>query len=215
MGGSSFPDLDQGMRSHQGRVGLRRAPPPEPSQDALPEERRARDGPLPEPPVCVNDDSRARAGKRRRAGLHRTTERGHHVSTYRRRTGWLRSGRARPSACGDAGRPIRGPAHPRPGDPGGRVPMDALDVDRREADRYLTTLSARLTAKGLQVHYQRLEGSPTELIAEHARSQDADLIAVASHGHGGVRGTRFGRVAEVIILTAPCSLLIVRVDGAR
>ena len=90
------------------------------------------------------------------------------------------------------------------------VSMDALDADRREADRYLTALSASLTAKGLQVHYQRLEGSPTELIAEHARTQDADLIALTSHGQGGVPGTRFGRVAEAVILTAPCSLLIVR-----
>jgi nucleotide-binding universal stress UspA family protein len=92
------------------------------------------------------------------------------------------------------------------------VSMDALDADRRESDRYLTDLSTRLTTKGLQVHYQRLEGSPTELIAEHARTQDADLIALTSHGQGGLRGKRFGRVAEAIILTAPCSLLIVRAD---
>jgi nucleotide-binding universal stress UspA family protein len=96
--------------------------------------------------------------------------------------------------------------------PAAGVSADALDADRREADRYLTDLSARLTAKGLQVHYQRLEGSPTELIAEHARTQDADLIALTSHGRGGSPGTRFGRVAEAIILTAPCSLLIVRTD---
>jgi len=44
------------------------------------------------------------------------------------------------------------------------VSADALDADRREADRYLTVLSTRLAAKGRQVHYQRLEGSPTELI---------------------------------------------------
>jgi nucleotide-binding universal stress UspA family protein len=96
------------------------------------------------------------------------------------------------------------------------VSSDALDADRREADRYLTALSTCLTAKGLQVHYQRLEGSPTELIAQRAGAQDADLIALTSHGHGGVPGARFGHVAEAIILTAPCSLLIVRADdGAR
>jgi nucleotide-binding universal stress UspA family protein len=89
---------------------------------------------------------------------------------------------------------------------------DALDADRREADHYLTDLYNRLTAKGLQVHYQRLEGSPTELIAEHARTLGADLIALTSHGRAGVRGARFGHVAEAVILTAPCSLLIVRAD---
>src|SRR3954453_22972824 len=65
------------------------------------------------------------------------------------------------------------------------VSADALDADRRETDRYLTALSTSLTAKGVQVHYQRLEGSPTELIAEHARTQDADLVALTSHGLGG------------------------------
>jgi nucleotide-binding universal stress UspA family protein len=94
------------------------------------------------------------------------------------------------------------------------VSEDAVDADRREADRYLTDLSHRLTAKGLQVHYQRLEGPPTELIAEHARTLDADLLALTSHGRSGVRGTLFGHVTEAVILTAPCSLLIVRVDKA-
>ena len=59
---------------------------------------------------------------------------------------------------------------------------------------------------------QRLEGPPTELIAEHARMQDADLIALTTHGRSGVRGALFGRVAEAVILTAPCSLHIERVD---
>jgi nucleotide-binding universal stress UspA family protein len=95
------------------------------------------------------------------------------------------------------------------------VSMDTLDADRREADRYLTDLSNRLTTQGLQVHYQRLEGPPTELIAEHARTQDADLIALTAHGHSGLRGTLFGHVAEAVILTTPCSLLIVRVDKAQ
>ena len=88
---------------------------------------------------------------------------------------------------------------------------EALDEDRREADHYLPTLSNRLTAKGLQVRYQRLEGPPTELIAEQARTQNADLIALTTHGRAGVRGALFGRVAEAVILTAPCSLHIVRI----
>ncbi len=87
---------------------------------------------------------------------------------------------------------------------------DALDADRRAADHYLTDRYDRLTAKGLRVHYQRLEGPPTELIAEHARTQGADLIALTAHGDAGPRGMPFGRVAEAMILTAPCSLLIVR-----
>lgn len=93
------------------------------------------------------------------------------------------------------------------------ISPEALDADRREADHYLTAVYDRLTAKGLQVHYQRLEGPPTELIAEHARAQDADLIALTTHGRGGVQGALFGRVAEAVILTAPCSLHIERVDG--
>jgi nucleotide-binding universal stress UspA family protein len=90
---------------------------------------------------------------------------------------------------------------------GGSVNTDA---DRREADRYLTALYKHLRAKGLQVHFQRGEGDPAELILAYAREQDADLLILSTHGRGGTRRTGLGSTAEAIIRSAPCPVLLVR-----
>jgi nucleotide-binding universal stress UspA family protein len=94
-------------------------------------------------------------------------------------------------------------------------PLDApaaLVAERREADRYLAGWYDRLTAKGLRVHYQRPEGPPAALIVEHARNQDADLIALTPQGRDGPRAPTLGSVAEAVIHAAPCPVLLVRVD---
>ena len=94
-------------------------------------------------------------------------------------------------------------------------PVVTLDAERREADRYLTGLYDRLTAKGLRIHYQRPEGPPAELIVEHARMLDADLIALTTHGRSGLQRLVFGSVAEAVIRSAPCPVLVVRVEAQR
>jgi nucleotide-binding universal stress UspA family protein len=91
----------------------------------------------------------------------------------------------------------------------GPDPAGALDAERREADRYLAAWYGRLTAKGLRVHYERPEGPPAPLIAEHSRNQDADLIVLTSQGQGRASGPAVGRVAEALIQSAPCPVLLV------
>jgi nucleotide-binding universal stress UspA family protein len=90
----------------------------------------------------------------------------------------------------------------------------ALDAERREADRYLAALHDRLRAQGLAVHYQRPEGPPAAAILEHAHNQDADLIALTSHGHSSGRGRALGSVAEAIVQTAACPVLVVGGDDS-
>ena len=84
------------------------------------------------------------------------------------------------------------------------------DADRREADRYLTALHEYLRAKGLQVHYQRAEGDPAELIPAFAREQDADLLIIGARGRGGAQHPALGSVAEATIRNAPCPVLLVQ-----
>jgi nucleotide-binding universal stress UspA family protein len=87
--------------------------------------------------------------------------------------------------------------------------IEALDAERREADRYLAGLYARLAAKGLQVHYQRQEGAPAALITEQARHQAADLIVLTRRGRSRAPERAVGSVAEAVLHTAPCSVLVV------
>jgi nucleotide-binding universal stress UspA family protein len=87
--------------------------------------------------------------------------------------------------------------------------VGTLDAERRETDRYLTRLYARLAAQGLRVHYQRREGAPAAVIAEYARHQAADLIVLTRCGRSNVPERAIGSVAEAVSHTAPCSVLLV------
>jgi nucleotide-binding universal stress UspA family protein len=52
-------------------------------------------------------------------------------------------------------------------------------------------------------------GRPAAVIVEAAKRWSADLIAMGSHGRGGVECMLFGSVAEGVIRHAPCAVLIV------
>ncbi len=91
--------------------------------------------------------------------------------------------------------------------------VEALDADRRDADRYLAGLYDRLTATGLRVHYQRPEGPPAALVLQHARQQDADLIALTPRGRSSKRTPTLGSVAAAVVRAAPCPVLLVRGDA--
>jgi len=74
-----------------------------------------------------------------------------------------------------------------------------LEVD--ELKRYRAQQAVRL-------------GDPRILIPEYARAEPIDLIAMATHSRSGVAHFFLGSVAERVIRTAPCPVLVVR-DGAR
>jgi len=87
---------------------------------------------------------------------------------------------------------------------------------RREALDYLSPRCEQLEQEGLAVSCCTPEGSAVESIVEHARAVDADLIAVTTHGRGGLGRLVFGSVAEAVLRSAPCPVLLVRVqDGSE
>jgi universal stress protein A len=48
------------------------------------------------------------------------------------------------------------------------------------------------------------------VIAGYARKEGADLIVIASHGRSGLRHLLMGSVAEQLLRTAPCPVLVIR-----
>jgi nucleotide-binding universal stress UspA family protein len=52
-------------------------------------------------------------------------------------------------------------------------------------------------------------GSPLEEIVRYARSRDIDLIAMGTHGRGGVKRLVIGSVAEHVVRDATCAVLTV------
>jgi universal stress protein A len=48
------------------------------------------------------------------------------------------------------------------------------------------------------------------VIAGYARKEGLDLIVIASHGRSGLRHLLLGSVAEQLLRTAPCPVLVIR-----
>ena len=62
----------------------------------------------------------------------------------------------------------------------------------------------------LNVQVRRARASLAESVAETAKTWDASLIVVGTHGRKGVRRALMGSGAEHIIRLAPCPVLVIR-----
>jgi len=101
-----------------------------------------------------------------------------------------------------------------PGEPG--IPMSTEGAARRtrkeesEADDYLRRIAEPMREKGLDVQCVVLPGIAGETITNYARENGCKLIAIATHGHGGVRRLVLGSTADFVLHHSSVPLLIVR-----
>uniref|UniRef100_A0A7C2B3R0 Universal stress protein n=1 Tax=Thermomicrobium roseum TaxID=500 RepID=A0A7C2B3R0_THERO len=86
-----------------------------------------------------------------------------------------------------------------------------LDV---AAEEFLAEQLAVLEQLGVQARaVVRLGRAEEELVAEATR-WPAPVLVVASHGRGGLGRAVLGSIADRVLRTAPCPVLVVRVGGA-
>ena len=85
-----------------------------------------------------------------------------------------------------------------------------LDADEEEAASYLGAIAADLRSDGLDVTTEHPAGQAKEVIVETAQRLDADLIALTTHGRGGLEKLVFGSVAESVVRKSTCAVLLVR-----
>jgi nucleotide-binding universal stress UspA family protein len=74
---------------------------------------------------------------------------------------------------------------------------------------------AAARGRGVQARWLLKTGSPTEGIVEAAREEAADLLVVGTHGRSGVSRLVIGSVAERVVRSAPCPVLIVKPQPRR
>lgn len=99
---------------------------------------------------------------------------------------------------------------------GGVVPLVPDDIVRLndQADAYLTGVAKRLREDGLSVETRLAEGEgAATMIAAMADELDADLIALATHGHGGFRRAMIGSVADKVLRSSGLPLMVLRPDS--
>lgn len=77
-----------------------------------------------------------------------------------------------------------------------------------EAEQGLARLQGRFT--GIPVSTEVLFGNPARCIVTAAKTNDADLIVMGTHGHGPVMHLMMGNVAERVVRMSPVPVLTVR-----
>ena len=81
----------------------------------------------------------------------------------------------------------------------------------KAAEAYLKNIVSRLSEeKRLRAEYLTLEGLVAETIVEYAQNNKVDLIAIATHGLGGLRRLAFGSVADFVLRNSNVPLLVIR-----
>jgi nucleotide-binding universal stress UspA family protein len=90
-----------------------------------------------------------------------------------------------------------------------------LEAEAMPARAYLADVAAGLRARGLVVHERVLHGPVAPTIAGIGQEDNADLIAIASHGSGGVTRLLLGSVATGVVQRASVPILVVRPEAVR
>jgi nucleotide-binding universal stress UspA family protein len=92
----------------------------------------------------------------------------------------------------------------------------ALEDGREASLAYLDAMKTRLEAQGLRVETETLLGAhPAPGILRYAEEHPVDLIAVATHGRGGLPRLFLGSVADKVLRAATVPILVVRPATAK
>jgi nucleotide-binding universal stress UspA family protein len=93
----------------------------------------------------------------------------------------------------------------------------AEDVEklRANAEAYLASVAAALRDQGVRVAIQVRVGEAVPEILAGAREVEADLIAMTTHGRGGLGRLLFGSVAEAVLRQAEIPVFMMRQTKAQ
>jgi len=81
---------------------------------------------------------------------------------------------------------------------------------RMQAGEAVASARKTLTPTGLDIYHATPMGDPRVTILEEAKTCDADLIVLGSHGRHGLERFLMGSVAEAVAANATCSVAVVR-----
>jgi len=104
-----------------------------------------------------------------------------------------------------------------PGIPGGAplpvqtdIMVEGTKEALKKAKRYLGKVASPLRKKGIEVEAVAMPGSAGEAILNYAHMNGVDLIAIATHGRGGLRRAVFGSVADYVLRRSGLPVLVIR-----
>jgi nucleotide-binding universal stress UspA family protein len=96
-------------------------------------------------------------------------------------------------------------------------PPYSVGLDRRllpgiqaQAVAYLEHIAACLRDRSLEVQTSLVVGPPADAISDYVRAHAVDLIAMATHGHGGLSRLLLGSVTDAVVHTSDVPVLLHR-----
>jgi nucleotide-binding universal stress UspA family protein len=93
--------------------------------------------------------------------------------------------------------------------PTGAVLGDLLEAERTHAEATLMQAHRRASDAGVEVATRLDTGDPAERICAYARELDARMVAMGTHGYGGMRSLLAGSVSAAVIRKAGRPVLVV------
>ena len=95
------------------------------------------------------------------------------------------------------------------------VEVEDVEARRTDAEEYLAPVAVELRNKGVRVESRVRRGNTTEEIVAAARETGADLIAMSTHGRGGLGRLMFGSVAQAVLGHVDMPVLLMRATEAQ
>lgn len=91
--------------------------------------------------------------------------------------------------------------------------MDQYREEVNKAKAYLDQTALLLREKGVDAESVLLQGTPSEAgrhIVDYAHENKVDIIAISTHGRGGLKRLIFGSVADFVLRESRLPMLVVR-----
>jgi nucleotide-binding universal stress UspA family protein len=85
-----------------------------------------------------------------------------------------------------------------------------IETSMEESERYVKGLAGEFKAKGIETRHRALMGPVVKEILDAAQRENVDLVAMCSHGRGGLSRLFYGSVASGILNRIDRALLIIR-----
>lgn len=74
-----------------------------------------------------------------------------------------------------------------------------MNKQEKDAEKYLEQVAESLKETGLMIECATVIGDASQSIVAYAEENEVDLIAIATHGRGGIKRAVFGSVADYVI----------------
>lgn len=95
------------------------------------------------------------------------------------------------------------------------IEVEDVELRRTHAEEYLAPIAVELRNKGVRVESRVRRGNAVDQIVAAAHETGADLIAMSTHGRGGLGRLIFGSVAQAVLRQAEVPVFLMRATESQ